>query len=97
VQRAEPPLLVERVDLDDDAVDLVVELDAAFLPLSAGLRDFLDRLQPLHEGVGGEAALAQPLERLPLRAEVEALPMTRAVHPDGERPLGRDVGVELPE
>src|SRR5262249_40359669 len=27
VQRAEPALLVERVDLDDDPVDLVVELD----------------------------------------------------------------------
>src|SRR5215212_9360357 len=32
VQRAETALLLERVDLDDDAVDLVVELDAAVLP-----------------------------------------------------------------
>ena len=47
VQGAEPALLVVRVDLDDDAVDLVVELRAAKLPCAAALGDLLDRLDAL--------------------------------------------------
>src|SRR5262249_51437925 len=47
VEDAEPALLVERVDLDHDAVDLVVELEPALLPLDTCRRDFVDRLEPL--------------------------------------------------
>ncbi len=64
VQRAEASLLLERVDLDHDPVDLVVELDAPLLPGCAGLGDLLDRLEPLREGVGAEATLGEPGERL---------------------------------
>src|SRR5215211_6884475 len=42
VKRAEPLLLSEGVDLDHDAVDLVVELDPALLPFRACLGDRLD-------------------------------------------------------
>src|SRR5256885_596929 len=35
VQRSKAALLLERVDLDDDPVDLVVELDAPLLPFRA--------------------------------------------------------------
>ena len=73
VQRAEPRLLVEGVDLDHDPVDLVVELDPARLPRPAGLGDLLDRLQPLSERIRAEAALAEPLERLPVRRGRDAL------------------------
>ena len=54
VQRAEPPLLLERVDLDHDPVDLVVELDASLLPRAARLGDRLDGLEPLGERVVGK-------------------------------------------
>ena len=83
VQRAEAALLVERVDLDHDPVDLVVELDAPASPTRAhARRDLLDRLEPLRERVRAEAVLAQPLERLPLRLELEALALADAVDPD---------------
>ena len=96
VEHAEPALLVERVDLDHDPVDLVVELGPALLPASARLCDVLDRLQPLGEGVRREAAIPQPLEHLELPREADAVRVTCPVDPDGERPIGRDRRVLLP-
>ena len=70
---AAPLLLVERVDLDHDPVDLVVELDPAPLPLCADARHVVDGLVSLGERVRPEAALPQPGERLPLRLERDAV------------------------
>ena len=95
VQRAEALLLVERVHLDDDAVDLVVELDALRLPLRALARDRLERLVALRVRVHAEAALAQPLERLPVGGELDPVAPAGAVDPDGQVALGRDLRVEL--
>ena len=95
VQRAEPLLLVDGVDLDDDAVDLVVELEPLRLPLGALPRDRLERLVALRVRVRAEAALAQPLERLPVRAELEPVGAADAVDPDREVALGGDLRVEL--
>jgi hypothetical protein len=58
VQRAEAPLLIERIDLDDDPVDFVVELGSASLPFGAGLHHVLDRLEPLGVRVRPEAVVA---------------------------------------
>ena len=95
MKRSEAPLLVERVDLDDEAVDLVVELDPLRLPEAADLGHRFDRLVPLREGVRAEAMLAQPLERLPVRVELDSLGGSEAVHPDRERPGGGDRRVLL--
>ena len=95
VQRAEPPLLVERVDLDHDPVDLVVELDPALLPRDARGGDVLDRLEPLGVRVRAEAALAQPLEHPELRLELDPLSLAGAVDPGRERPVGGDRRVLL--
>src|SRR5581483_8645479 len=84
-------------DLDDDAVDLVVELRAPRLPPSTRFRDVLDRLEPLRERVDREAVTAQPLERLPVRAEGEPVGRTDAVRPERERPRRRDRRVLLPQ
>jgi hypothetical protein len=73
VQRAEPRLLFVRVDLDDDSVDLVVELGAPQLPDAAALGDLVDRLDALREGVDREAVALQPLQRLPVRRQLDAL------------------------
>src|SRR5439155_2134919 len=78
-----------------DAVDLVVERRALPLPVTARLRDRLDRAEPLREGVGREAVLLQPFERLPVRAQLDAVVRADAVRPDGERAAGRDRGVFL--
>src|SRR6185436_6986688 len=83
--------------LDDDPVDLVIELCPAPLPLGAGLRDLLDRLEPLGIRIRPEAPLPQPLERLEVRVGRDALAVARAVDPDRERPRRRDPGVELAE
>src|SRR5262249_7188618 len=96
VQRAEPSLLVERVDLDDDAVDLVVELEAALLPGAARPGDVLDRVEPLGERIRAEAVLAQPGEALAGRGQQEPVAGADAVDPDRERPLRRDRRVLLP-
>ena len=89
MERAESPLLVDRVDLADDAVDLVIELDPPLLPLGAHARDVLDRLVPLGEGIRAEAAGPQPLERLPLALEFDPLVRSETVDPDREIALGR--------
>src|SRR5206468_1437265 len=86
VQRAEPALLVEVVDLDDDAVDLVVELRAPPLPRSARVGDRFDRLEPLGKRVDREAVLLEPLQRLPVRRELDPFARADAVRPDRERP-----------
>src|SRR6266545_504270 len=75
VERAEAPLLIERVDLDHDPVDLVVELEPSRLPLAADLGDGLDRLVTLGEGARAKAALAKPLERRPVPVGRQALAM----------------------
>ena len=89
VERAEHRLLLERVDLDHDPVDLVVELRAPALPVGTALRHLLDRLEPLGERVRPEAVLAQPLELVPVRGELHALACTHAVDPHRERPRRR--------
>jgi len=97
VESAKPPLLVHRVDFDHDPVDLVVQVDPPRLPGPAGLRDLLDRLEALGVRVRAKAALAKPLEELPLRLDLDSLPVARAVDPDCEWTRGRDRRVELSE
>src|SRR5690348_1997611 len=95
VQRAEDRLLLERVDLDHDPIDLVIEVGAPALPLAATLGHLLDRLEPLCERIRPEAVLAQPLELLPVGAKLQALGCTEPVYPDRERPRGGDRRVLL--
>ena len=97
MQHAEPALLVERVDLDHDAVDLVVELQPPLLPLDTGRGHVVDRLEPLGVRVGAQAVLAQPLEHRKLRLELDAIAATGSVDPDRERPVGSDRRVLLAE
>jgi hypothetical protein len=97
VQRAEATLLVEGVDLYDDPVDLVTEVGAPRLPRDAGLRDLLDRLEPLDVGIRPEPALPQPRERLRLGRELVPVEDPDPVDEDRQRPLRRDRGVQLPE
>src|SRR5205085_12483440 len=96
VERPEPALLVERVDLYDDAVDLVVELGAPHLPFAACGRDVLDRLEALRIGIRAEAALPEPAQRLRVRGQVvDPLAVPGSVHPDRKGTLGRDRRVLL--
>ena len=90
MELAQAPLLVERVDLDDDPVDLVAEVGAALLPRDAGVRDLGDGLETLRIGVRAEAARPQPVERLPLGAELIALEDSDAVDEDRQGALSRD-------
>src|SRR5262249_5595196 len=64
-------------------------------PGDAGCGNVLDRLEPLGERVRAEAALAQPCEHLGLRRELDALPVTSAVDPGGQRAVSRDRRVLL--
>ena len=97
MERSENALLLQVVDLDHDAVDLVVERRALPLPLGARLRDRLDRVEALRERVRREAVLLQPFERLPVRAKLDPVGRADAVGPDGERSVGGDRRVLLAE
>ena len=57
VQGAETTLLVERVELDHDAVDLVSESRSPLLPGDAGVGDVVDRVEALRVRVRAETAL----------------------------------------
>ena len=93
----ESPLLLERVDLHDDAVDLVLDVVAVL----AGVDDEPLHLvgaieQPVVRG-GGQAPRLEPCVGLALAGDLEALPGADAVHDEVQRPGGGDGGVLLPE
>ena len=67
------------VDLDDDAVDLVVEALAALLPPQAPLDDFLDALVRVDPGLDREAAVAQPVELVGVGGVLDSLPRSDRV------------------
>ncbi len=93
--RPEPALQLEVVDLHDHAVDLEVELPAP-LPPGLACRDHLVLGGELGDvRVHAEAVRPQPLERLGVRGEGEALRRADAVAPHGERALRREGRVEL--
>ena len=92
---AELPPERPLVDLDDDAVDLVVELLAALLPPVAALDDRLDAVVVRGVGVDPEAALPEPGDLLAVGGEVDAPDGADRVAPDRERPFGRHRRVEL--
>src|SRR5439155_3289412 len=77
--------------------DFVVELDPPPLPVRAPSRHVLDRLEQLDEGIRAKTVVAQPLERLHMRRELDPLAVARSVDPDRERSLSRDLRVELAE
>src|SRR5262249_53751753 len=87
------PLELVVVDLDDDAVDLEVERAAPLLPLQAALDDGVLVVQQDDVAVDREAALAQPRERVPLAAGVDAL--AGAVGPERQRARGGEPRIEL--
>ena len=93
---AELALQLEVVDLDHHAVDLEVEPVAALLPGVAGGDDCVEVVVHLDVRVHPEAVLAQPLERLGLRAS-NSSPSSApiAVAPHRQRPRGRELRVEL--
>ena len=89
MKRPEPGLLVERVDLDHDAVDLVVELCPRPLPRIHRLGNRLDRLVPLDPadscGSRARAAIRAPRIASPRRVP----PGNRARRPRWRAPAGR--------
>ena len=97
MQGAEPLLLVERVDLDDDPVDLVVEAETTLLPGLAGGGDLPDRLEALDQRIRAESAFTEPGERRELRVGPGTVANPGPVDPDRKRPFGRDHRVQLPE
>ena len=93
--RSERLLLVAAVDLDDAAVDVVVELAAQVDEALAGLGHALERLVPARQRVDREALFPQPLEHAPVRLELDALERADAVGEQRERARGRDRGILL--
>ena len=90
VQRAELALLRDRVDLDHDAVDLVVELRATALPRRGRPRRRRRSIRTARrrDSCGSRARAATAA--LPVRLELEPLAAARAVDPDRERHSTRD-------
>ena len=90
------PLEREVIDLDDDAVDLVVERVALLDPALAERGDLVERLEALDVGVDAEAELLQPLQDVPVRLRLAAAVVPAELVPEGiERARGGDLRVEL--
>ncbi len=83
------------VDLDDDAVDLVIELLAPLLPPVAALDNPLNALVVGGFGIDLEAALAQPFDLVHVGWQLEPAHLPDPVDPGRERPFGSERGVEL--
>ena len=83
------------INLDHDAIDLEAERATPLLPLQAALDRLLLASEPFNVAVDREAALAQPLQRFPLRAEADPFAGAYAVGPEREWPLGGEARVEL--
>src|SRR5688572_10129435 len=83
------------VDLDDDAVDLVVELLAALLPPQAALDDLVLGLVDSDLRLDREAVVAQPVELLRVGLHLDPAAGSDPVGPEPQGPLGGDLRVEL--
>src|SRR2546422_692327 len=92
---AEAPLVLERVDLDDDAVGVVAEVVAKVLePLAVGDHG-VERLAALDLRLRLEAGRAERRERLPVGGEGERVGAAQMVEKDVERVPCRDGRVFL--
>ncbi len=93
--RSERLLLVAAVDLDDAAVDVVVELAAQVDEALAGLGHALERLVAARQRIDREALFPQPREDAPVRLELDPLERTDAVGEQRERTRRRHRGILL--
>ena len=94
---AQPPLQRHLVDLDDHAVDLVLDVVAVLAPV-LGVRD--DLVDPLeHHGALGDRQPpgAQRVVTLRLALQREALALAEAVADQAQVARGRDPRVLLPQ
>ena len=90
--------LVEIVDLDDCAVDLVRQVVAVLLPIHAVPEDVVERAEHLDGRVDREAAIGQERERLRVGPERRpALNGAQLVAEERELAPGGDVGILLPQ
>ena len=92
----EARLLVEPVDLDDDAVGLVRQLVARLAPALGEVDDALDVEPRLVLRVDREAQRGEPLERGRLRRDRVAV-LDQLVEPGRQLPAGGDRRVDLAE
>src|SRR5512134_3757528 len=92
---AEPSLLLEVVDLDDDAVGIVVQLVAASLQFAAVVEDGGEIPAATRAGVHGAAALAERGEGLPVGGGGRRLAVADVVQEDVQRAGGGHGGVFL--
>ena len=90
--------LVEVVDLDDCAVDLVWQVVAVLLPMHAETQDVVERAEHLDGRVHREATVGQERERLRMGPERRpALDGAQLIAEERELAPGRDVGILLPQ
>src|SRR5205807_2639238 len=93
--RAELTLLPPARDLDDAPVDVVVDLAAALLPGVTLLQGGVDGVVQGNTLADAEALVAKPLERLPVRADWQAVMGAVLIREDRERAAGGDGGILL--
>ncbi len=93
--RSERGLQRAVVELHHNAVDVVVQLVAALLPLPATGHDGIDGVHHPHVGVHPKPGPAQPLKHVVVAGELHALQVAYAVEPRGERTGGGDARVQL--
>ena len=95
-RRAEPPLLIERLDLDHGAVGVVPERVTVALELLARGDDRGEIRAPLRARVRLEAGRAQRLEHVPVGGEAQRVGAAQVIEEDVERAAGGDRRILLP-
>ena len=90
--KAELLLILDAVDLHDDAVGAVIELLPFLSPLVHEREDRIDLLRRTPVRIGADAEIAQTLEQLRLRCDVET---GGRIREEREVPFRRGRGVQL--
>ena len=85
------------VDLDDRAIDVVVQALAVAQDRMTRLADRLDPNHPLDAGIDRKATFTEPRQRLGLRRKRDPLQRTDRIAPKRQWSLGRDRRIELPQ
>ena len=93
--KAQVELLLEAVDLYDNAVDVVVQVAAMFERLGTELVDLCRRCATSHVGVDAKTGAAQPVKKLALAVDMQRIGIGDGIDKGGKIAARRDLGVLL--
>ena len=92
--RADQGLVLEAVDLDNNAVDLEVERVQALDHFVDLFLDFVNRFRVPHAGSDGDSESAEKFEKFRMRGDARGRGVAQAVSEESQSPGGAELGIE---